>query len=120
MPSATAWVLLCFAKPVTLTGQVPAYPPEAGRVATRVAVPLFNQRARDGAHCLEDRMLILSRKVHQEVLIGDGISITIVAIRGKQVRVGIKAPPNVPIRRDELQPLEVARVHEKNVVSKQG
>jgi carbon storage regulator len=51
-------------------------------------------------------MLILSRKVHQEILIGDGISVTIVAIRGKQVRVGIKAPPNVPIRRDELQPLE--------------
>ena len=66
-------------------------------------------------------MLILSRKIHQEILIGDGISITIVAIRGKQVRVGIKAPPNVPIRRDELQPLEVARVPEKkNVVSKQG
>jgi carbon storage regulator len=53
----------------------------------------------------EYRMLILSRKVHQEIVIGDGISITIVAIRGKQVRVGIKAPLNVPIRRDELAPL---------------
>jgi len=50
-------------------------------------------------------MLILSRKVHEEIKIGDGISITIVAIRGKQVRVGIKAPPHVPIRRDELAPL---------------
>jgi len=56
----------------------------------------------------ENIMLILSRKVHQEIVIGDGISITIVAIRGKQVRVGIKAPPNVPIRRDELAPLEPA------------
>jgi carbon storage regulator len=51
-------------------------------------------------------MLILSRKVHQEIVIGNGISITIVAIRGRQVRVGIKAPPNVHIRRDELEPLE--------------
>lgn len=51
-------------------------------------------------------MLILSRKVHQEIHIGDGITITIVAIRGKQVRVGIKAPTNVTIRRDELPPLE--------------
>jgi carbon storage regulator len=51
-------------------------------------------------------MLILSRKVHQEIVIGNGISITIVAIRGRQVRVGIKAPPNVSIRRDELEPLE--------------
>jgi len=50
-------------------------------------------------------MLILSRKVHQEILIGNGICITIVAIRGKQVRIGIKAPPQVPIRRDELEPL---------------
>jgi carbon storage regulator len=50
-------------------------------------------------------MLILSRKVHQEIVIGDGISITIVSIRGRQVRVGIKAPPNVSIRRNELEPL---------------
>lgn len=50
-------------------------------------------------------MLILSRKIHQEIVIGDGISITIVAIRGKQVRVGIKAPPQVSIRREELVPL---------------
>jgi carbon storage regulator len=53
-------------------------------------------------------MLILSRKVHQEIVIGNGISITIVAIRGKQVRLGIKAPPQVPIRRDELEPLPTA------------
>jgi len=52
-------------------------------------------------------MLILSRKVHQEIVIGDGICITIVAIRGKQVRIGIKAPPQVPIRRDELDPLPI-------------
>lgn len=50
-------------------------------------------------------MLILSRKIHEEISIGEGISITIVAIRGKQVRLGIKAPPNVSIRRDELEPL---------------
>jgi carbon storage regulator len=50
-------------------------------------------------------MLILSRKIHQEIVIGEGISITVVSIRGKQVRIGIKAPPQVPIRRDELDPL---------------
>lgn len=54
-------------------------------------------------------MLILSRKVHQEIVIGNGISITIVAIRGKQVRVGIKAPADVPIRRDELAPLPASQ-----------
>jgi len=60
-------------------------------------------------------MLILSRKVHQEIVIGDGISITIVAIRGKQVRIGIKAPPDVPIRRDELEPLPRPIVREGEV-----
>jgi carbon storage regulator len=50
-------------------------------------------------------VLILSRKVHQEIVIGNGIRITIVAIRGKQVRIGIQAPPDVAIRRDELAPL---------------
>lgn len=53
-------------------------------------------------------MLILSRKLHEEINIGDGISITVVAIRGKQVRLGIKAPAEVSIRRDELEPLPKA------------
>jgi carbon storage regulator len=50
-------------------------------------------------------VFIVSRKLHEEIVIGEGISITVVAIRGKQVRLGIKAPPQVPIRRDELEPL---------------
>jgi carbon storage regulator len=50
-------------------------------------------------------VFILSRRVHQEIVLGNGISITVVAIRGKQVRLGIKAPPDVSIRRDELAPL---------------
>jgi len=58
-------------------------------------------------------VLILSRKVHQEIVIGNGICITIVAIRGKQVRLGIKAPPDVHIRRDELEPLSDAATTER-------
>ena len=50
-------------------------------------------------------MLILTRKVHEEIAIGEGVVITIVAVRGKQVRLGIKAPADVPIRREELEPL---------------
>jgi carbon storage regulator len=50
-------------------------------------------------------MLILSRKVHEEIAIGEDVTITIVAVRGKQVRLGIKAPANVSIRREELEPL---------------
>lgn len=61
-------------------------------------------------------MLIISRKVHQEIVIGPGITITIVAIRGKQVRVGIKAPNNVHIRRDELEPLPQIEVDDQEAV----
>jgi carbon storage regulator len=61
-------------------------------------------------------MLILSRKVHQEIVIGGGICITVVAIRGKQVRLGIKAPPQVSIRRDELEPLSAPPPAERGAV----
>jgi carbon storage regulator len=53
-------------------------------------------------------MLILSRKVRQEIVLGNGIRISVIAIRGKQVRVGIEAPPHFHIRREELEPLPAA------------
>ncbi len=50
-------------------------------------------------------MLILTRRAGQKIYVGDqSIEITVVAVRGKQVRIGIKAPPKVPIRREELGP----------------
>ena len=50
-------------------------------------------------------MLILTRKQRQSVRIGEDITITVVTVRGKQVRFGIEAPPRVNIRREELPPL---------------
>ncbi|MGO9466139.1 MAG: carbon storage regulator [Isosphaeraceae bacterium] len=47
-------------------------------------------------------MLVLSRKISQQVLIGSDISITIVRIDRNQVRIGISAPPGVSILRQEL------------------
>jgi carbon storage regulator len=47
-------------------------------------------------------MLVLSRKPGEEVLIGDNIRLTVLAIRGNQVRLGLTAPSNVSIRREEL------------------
>jgi carbon storage regulator CsrA len=49
-------------------------------------------------------MLVLSRKVNEQVIIGDNIRITVVSVRGKQVRIGFEAPPNMPIFRNELRP----------------
>jgi len=47
-------------------------------------------------------MLILSRKVDEKIIIGDDISISIVEIRGDQVRIGIDAPKKVKVYRKEV------------------
>jgi carbon storage regulator len=47
-------------------------------------------------------MLVLSRKLSQQVIIGSDVSITIVRIDRNQVRLGISAPPGVSILRQEL------------------
>ncbi len=48
------------------------------------------------------KMLVLSRKKSERILIGSEISITVVKIEGSQVRLGIEAPPDVSILRNEL------------------
>jgi carbon storage regulator len=47
-------------------------------------------------------MLVLSRKNNESIVIGDGIVITIVDIRGDKVRLGIEAPKDVPVHRREV------------------
>ena len=48
-------------------------------------------------------MLVLSRKVGQRVLIGDDVAITVVRINGGSVRLGIEAPIEMPVIRQELK-----------------
>jgi carbon storage regulator len=52
-------------------------------------------------------MLILTRRLGETILIGDDIEVTIAHIDGNQVRVGIKAPKDVDIVREELRDEEV-------------
>ncbi|MGB5744769.1 MAG: carbon storage regulator CsrA [Sedimenticolaceae bacterium] len=47
-------------------------------------------------------MLILTRRLGETILIGDDIEVTIVDIKGSQVHVGIKAPKDIDINREEL------------------
>ena len=47
-------------------------------------------------------MLVLSRKLGEKIVIGNGITITVVKIKGNQVRLGIDAPDQVPILRAEI------------------
>lgn len=47
-------------------------------------------------------MLVLTRREGESLVIGDNIKLTILAVKGGQVRVGIEAPSNVAIHREEL------------------
>jgi carbon storage regulator len=47
-------------------------------------------------------MLVLSRKINQSIMIGDGIRIVIVGVDRDQVKVGIEAPREVPVHRSEV------------------
>ena len=49
-------------------------------------------------------MLVLSRKENERIRLGDSIVLTIVRVSGDKVRLGIQAPPDVLVRRDELEP----------------
>lgn len=58
-------------------------------------------------------MLVLSRKLGEKIIIGDNIVLTVVAIKGNQIRVGVEAPRKVSVWRGELlldqQPIMTGR-----------
>jgi carbon storage regulator len=47
-------------------------------------------------------MLVLSRKLNEKIVLDGGIRITVVGLRGNQVRIGIEAPDSIKIVREEL------------------
>lgn len=47
-------------------------------------------------------MLILSRKIDEQIKIGDNITLTIIEVRGDQVKIGIEAPKSVKVFREEV------------------
>lgn len=47
-------------------------------------------------------MLVLSRKIGQEIVIGNNIRITLVAVQGQNVRIGVRAPKEVVVDRQEI------------------
>ena len=48
-------------------------------------------------------MLVLSRKAGEKILIGDEIAVTVVRVAQGVVRIGVEAPQNLPIVREEIQ-----------------
>jgi carbon storage regulator len=47
-------------------------------------------------------MLILTRKTGEKIIIGDDITISVIEVRGDQVRIGVDAPKNVKVYREEV------------------
>ncbi len=47
-------------------------------------------------------MLILTRRIGESVYIGDDVRLTVLGVRGTQVRIGINAPKEVPVHREEI------------------
>ncbi len=56
-------------------------------------------------------MLVLTRKVHQSIVIGDDVEVVVLEVRGEQVRLGIRAPKDVAVHRKEIY----EQIHEENV-----
>jgi len=63
-------------------------------------------------------MLVLSRQKDESIMIGNGIEIVVVDIRGDKVRLGINAPRDVPVHRKEIYNAIQKEIREKNNLRK--
>ena len=61
-------------------------------------------------------MLVLTRKLGENIRIGDSVKITVLEVRSGQVKLGIEAPPEVKVHREEIY----ARIQEENRRTQRG
>lgn len=63
-------------------------------------------------------MLILTRRIAETINIGDDITVTVLGIKGNQVRLGVEAPRDVPVHREEIyEKIKVRKALEAELAS---